>query len=428
MIDMFYIEDYNLHWRRGFRYNFPMKRKVFEVLKRHIDSKFITILYGQRRTGKTTLFKQLIDFLIESGVKRYDVFYYSFDEGRGSIREVIREYEGRTGGSLTEGRKYIFLDEVQKLENWSSDVKYFYDFYPGLKIFLSGSSSLFIRRGSRESLAGRSIEIKLGTLEFGEFLMFKGLDGLLEDVDYHREALKFEFENFLKRPYVEIVNSAEEEIGSYVSSLLDKVIYVDIPEIFPVDEPPLLARLMAIISSRPGIYLEIQEIAKELGRSRVTISNYLSYLNESLLIHKVYSYSPNLLTSEKKKKRFYPASTAFCYRYTPGSIEISTLVETSFVLQLDARFFFRDPLQREVDIISERLIPIEIKYKDTMVPRDLRGIFAFMRKNNVGRGVLITRDVEKMEIINGKKIYFLPAWKYALRGEKLLREVKRLGQ
>ena len=75
------IEKYNFHWREGFFYNFPEKRKLFDELVKEIKSKQIISLIGLRRTGKTTILKQLIDHLITSEkIEREHILFYSFDE------------------------------------------------------------------------------------------------------------------------------------------------------------------------------------------------------------------------------------------------------------------------------------------------------------------------------------------------------------
>jgi hypothetical protein len=91
---MLTLEDFNFHWRKNFFYNFPRERNLCAALKKRLtaDTGFILILYGQRRTGKTTIVKQLIDTLIRSGVKRQHILYYSFDKTGGMVSEVLKQF------------------------------------------------------------------------------------------------------------------------------------------------------------------------------------------------------------------------------------------------------------------------------------------------------------------------------------------------
>lgn len=312
---MLTIEDFNFHWRRNFFYHFPKERNLCQVLKERLkaDTGFILILYGQRRTGKTTIVKQLIDHLIQSGVERQHILYYSFDKSAGMVSEVIKQYEKMFNGNFLAGKKYVFFDEIQKAKDWNPEVKYYYDNFSHLQIFLTGSSSLFIKEGEMESLAGRTLEYKLDPLGFDEYLHFKGSEDMLENIPFFKEQLSLEYLNFLKKPYINLLGLTDEESSNVVHTLLDKIIFQDIPQRFPVDEPELLKRLMQIVCSQPGFIIEYNSLAQELGRNRVTISNYFYYLEQAFLIKKLYNYSPNLLTSEKKLKKVYPAAAAFFY-------------------------------------------------------------------------------------------------------------------
>ncbi len=72
------------------------------------------------------------------------------------------------------GKHYIFIDEIQYLDNPSNFLKYIYDEYRGqTKLVVSGSSSFYIDRKFRDSLTGRKKVFNLYGLNFGEFLRFK---------------------------------------------------------------------------------------------------------------------------------------------------------------------------------------------------------------------------------------------------------------
>ncbi|MCD4846456.1 MAG: AAA family ATPase [Methanosarcinales archaeon] len=118
-------------------------------------------IIGLRRTGKTVLLKQLIDSLIKNGQRRDRILYFSFDEEAVSIEDVIVEFQSRIGVDIYEaGMVHIFLDEIQKIDGWQNRVKYYYDTYSHMKFFVSGSSSLFLRKKAEESLAGYPLQIE----------------------------------------------------------------------------------------------------------------------------------------------------------------------------------------------------------------------------------------------------------------------------
>jgi len=92
----------------------------------------------------------------------------SFDEFRGADqREVVKEFESLSNRDLRRGRFLVLLDEIQKLEGWEDQLKALYDLHKGrVKFVISGSESFFIRRRSRETLAGRLFELRVEPLSF----------------------------------------------------------------------------------------------------------------------------------------------------------------------------------------------------------------------------------------------------------------------
>ena len=64
---------------------------------------------------------------------------------------------------------FIFLDEVHKLPRWDEDVKHLFDTFP-VRVMLTGSSSVLVTKGGRESLAGRTIMTDFPTFQFREVL------------------------------------------------------------------------------------------------------------------------------------------------------------------------------------------------------------------------------------------------------------------
>jgi predicted AAA+ superfamily ATPase len=432
---MLQIEDFNFHWRKNFSYNFPRKRTLYNTLKDQIGQEFILILYGQRRTGKTTIVKQLMDELIQSGIQRQNILYFSFDKIGSMVSDVLKQYEQLLNNDFRTSSevRYIFLDEIQKAKDWDSEVKYYYDNFKHLKMFLTGSSSLFIKGGEIESLAGRTLEYKLDPLGFAEYLRFKDSEDMLENIDLFKEQLNQEYINFMKRPYIDLIPMIDTDISKVLHTLLDKIIFQDIPARFSLEEPELLQRLMRVICSQPGSIIEYNSLAQELGRSRVTISNYFYYLEQAFLIKKLYNFSTNLLTSEKKLKKVYPAAAAFYFYSGQWQPEMSHVFENTVVLETGSDFFFRDNYKNEVDVIvpienqvgrkKPFLIPVEIKFSDNIKPKALNPIQLFMKRNKIKKGIIATKNLKKEVTYDDLQLHFIPAWFFSLKKKEILHQL-----
>jgi predicted AAA+ superfamily ATPase len=155
------------------------RRRIFHEIIRYLDKRQILVFTGLRRVGKTTLMYQIIDEILKKGEKPHNIFYFSFDEKGFGLEEILKQFEIEIlRGDLSRMKTYIFLDEIQKLEDWPSKIKLLYDMSPKIKIFLSGSAQITMWRGTRESLAGRFFDFNIQPLDFEEYLEFKGLSRL----------------------------------------------------------------------------------------------------------------------------------------------------------------------------------------------------------------------------------------------------------
>ena len=424
------LESYNFHWRKGYSYGFPLKRQYYGNLVKSLKNRRITILTGTRRTGKTTLMKQMIDNLIEDNTPRENIVYYSSDEDQPTIRDILSTYEIKIGKEIafSKDKYFFFLDEIQKLKDWQNKLKYFYDHYKNLKFIISGSASLFIKKGVRESLAGRIKEFSLGPLTFKEYLIFEEKKEYINKSELFSETLEKEFEKYLLRQYIEIINENETEIKDYVKSILEKVIYIDIPQLVNIENPNILMKIVRIISSNPGMLLDYIKLAETMGNespiSRIRASNYVHYLEDAYIINLGYNYSKSGYVSERKLKKAYLSNPSLSL-ISDTTINLGKLAEQTFFIMLKSKFFWRNPQQHEVDIIienNEKPLPIEIKYKNTIANSELRSIRIFMKHFNVSEGIIITKKTE--EVINTQEgiIKMIPAWKVGIFGKSILVE------
>lgn len=412
------LEEQNRHWIKGFFYAFPKHRELFKTLVKFIDKRQILAVTGLRRVGKTVLLWQMINYLIKKDVDRKRILYFSYDKAKLSIEELLNEYSKETGIDFTKERVYLFLDEIQKLENWQEQIKFYYDLY-NIKFVVSGSSSLFMKKGI-ESLSGRIFEFYLPVLSFKEFLMFKGFSFAKKDINLYKPKIRQFLNEYIRKNFIEVLDEDETFFKIYYESIINKVIFEDIPNIFPVENPSKLKALFNAVLNNPGMYLNYDSLASDLSLSRKTVEKYVEYLIRANLIVKAYNFSKNFLTSEKKMKRLY--LTAPCFAFTLENPKIESIVENIAFIFSGSKFFYRDPRKNEVDIITKKdgkIVPIEIKYKNKFNKNDLKALLYFLNKFNLKECMIITDDYESSEEIiwfkSKRKVNFLPLWKWLLK-------------
>lgn len=414
------VEKFNPWWRSGKvkdDWLKPFKRKLYSEVSNYIDKRQIILIQGLRRTGKTTLMFQLVHELLKKTEPK-NILYFSFDEIAFDLKDVLESYQkfvlGKTLDEIGH-RTYAFLDEIHKVADWENKLKVYYDLYPNLKLFISGSASVRLRRKSKESMAGRVFDFTLEPLSFEEFLGMKGKDikKIRSDPEIWKRELLPLFYQYLKfGTFPELVDEENEEMARkyIINNVIERVIYKDLPEEFGLKDLELLKNIILIIGKKPGMLVSYREIAKNLGRDQRTVSDYFEYLEFSLLTRFVFNYRGSPLASARKLKKVYFATPniIFALNADPGKVW-PVLLENLVLMKTNAKFFYKN--RYEVDfVLAENgdLTAIEVK-SGSPKSKQLR---SFARKfgKKVKKAFLV--DFEEEGADNGIRI--IPAWKLLL--------------
>lgn len=412
--------DFNPWWKGETRIEFR-ERDVYREVQKYIPMRQILAFTGLRRTGKTTLMLKLAEDAIASGLEPRRVLYFSFDEFRETgIRETIREFEELMQHDLGSGKYLVLLDELQKLDGWEDQVKALYDrLGRNVKMIISGSESLFIRRKSRETLAGRLFEFKLEPLTFREYLLFRGIK--FEPIGLYEKELARAFTAFTRTMgFPELVDTDDRAVvRKYVrESIVEKILYRDLPGIFGLRNVAVLESLLNILMEEPGQLLDLSTLAGELNVSRQTVSTYLSHLEDSFLLRKLYNFSTGRRKVERKLKKYYPTLASVDLVFRDDDLSRSRALEWLVVNQLRAEFFWRDPYKNEVDIVltNKKPLPVEVKHGKI----ELDGVRAFMNRYKVDLGFVVSADGEETRKIDGGTVKIVPAYKLLASPDRAL--------
>jgi predicted AAA+ superfamily ATPase len=347
------------------------RRKLYEELKKGLERRQALLIWGMRRVGKTVLTLQLIDDLLKSGVDPRFVVYFSFDEAPSNVRDVLETYQKKVLTATfeaTDERVYVFLDEIQKVKDWESQIKVYYDLYPQVKFVLTGSASVELRKRSRESLAGRVIAYLLEPLSFGEFLELSGkaVGAIRKNPrlwDREMTSLLYRYMDYGTFPELAGVDDREFARSYILSNVVERVVYRDVPQEFGLRDVELLKSLLYLVARNPGGVVNYSELSKNLGRDQRTISNYVEYLEYGLLVKLVYNYRGSPLASARKMKKAYLGTPNLAFAFgQPDSRVTPKLLENLVLMKTGARFFYRNSF--EVDFVlvdGGGLTGIEVK-------------------------------------------------------------------
>lgn len=421
----------NKHWSQkppifNDTQNINFKRKLFNELVPYLAKKQVLSVVGLRRVGKTIILKQLIEHLLLTGVNPKQILFLSFDEALLTKKLTLADYLNAYLKEIADTTKmsFIFLDEIQHSEKWQHIIKRYYDTEPNIKFTVSGSSSLFLKKKTTESLAGRIFEFHLPVLSFEEYLELKNVD--VEVVRQYRDAsitfgqkeikdvkqvknfvdqygviVEKHFEQYLfYGQFPEIVNESDMNVViKYLSeSVYKKTIEYDIPRIFGVERVEEFKFLFQVLVNEVGSIIEIDNIAREIGLDKKTIKNYFEYLENSFLVYFIYNFSKSFRKSRRLSKKVYLGSTNFLSVFHDFSnIELKNqylghLAENYFMLVLKNAYqyiSFKRVRKDEFDFLSTNDLLdttqyqyFEVKYRENFTARDLRFIAKDAGKNN----------------------------------------------
>mgnify|MGYP001127872854 CR=1 FL=1 len=398
---------------KNYRERFLLK----EILGYKKDPQMIAVL-GLRRTGKTVLLFQLIKrFIKEIPSKR--ILYFSFDEILGKdpkiIERILEIYENEIlKGTLK--NVFIFFDEINHLENWQVVLKRYYELKKKIKFFVSGSSSIFLKK-TKESLAGRIYEFELKPLTFKEFLFLKGIE--IKDINIQRLILKKELNKyFLSGSLPEIMQESDFlKVKKYINSIIDKIIFYDIPKVYEVAEPEVLKAILTLIAQKPGMILKYQSLSSAFGVTYQTISKYINYLEKSFLIKLIYNFRGSPIARARKLKKVYLGclniAEGFSYSENELLKSLPYLAENLVCLHLDSKWFWRK--YSEVDFYHQNT-PIEVKY--TQAKPDIKNSLLAAKTLGSKKMYVITKDIEHKEKIHGIEVTYTPLWKFLVSSDK----------
>jgi len=288
------------------------ERNIYSDLLKHLTNKQITVLTGMRRTGKTTLLKQLMAET-ESDNKIF------LDLERLDNRDLFasKNYENiilalKQKGINPEEKIYIFLDEIQLVPNIPSVIKYLFDNYE-IKFVITGSSSYYLKNMFTESLAGRKKIFELKTLSFYEFLKFKGINvektgfpfTKLSSFEYEQlNAHYFEYVEYGGFPEV-VLSELKEEKLDLLNDIINSYIYIDLKSLTDIKNIENVKKLLKLLSVRIGSKLIITKIASLTQLSRETVNNYLQFLEDTYIIKRIDVFSSNPDREITKTQKLY---------------------------------------------------------------------------------------------------------------------------
>lgn len=402
------IELFNSWWKSGAvdpSLTPVYKREMFNSIFSRITDKninLILLISGLRRVGKSTIMYQAIAELIKTGVDPLKILYYSFDQKEEELLKILEEYGNITGIDWKHEKIYVFFDEIQKLESWGPLLKIIYDRFKNIRLIVSGSGSFRLEKEALSILAGRYLQVKVNPLKFSEFLKMRGSRIDLKKAKLWDSEINKEFMNYLYRPFPALVGVEDIGIVKAVikENVIDKVLKDDIPSIFKEVNPQLLLSLLDLFYGKPGMYINYDDLSKDMRVSKQTLMTHVYYMEFAYLIRKIKNYRPSSKTVSRKLQRIYPYHWGLLFGWR-GDIDWETVAASV----LNAKYYWREN-GKEADFIikNKSVTPIEVKEKKELDRDDIVKMGNILKVLDLEKGVFVYSGEEGILHYENKKI------------------------
>lgn len=325
----------------------------------YTDTPFVKILTGVRRCGKSTILKMIMERLkTERHIPDERIISCRYDSMEYVDLTAKDMYDQLKSRLSTEGKTYLFLDEVQEIEGWERVVNSLASDFD-VDLYVTGSNSRMMSSEIATYLTGRYISFRIFTLSFGEYLMFKRQYAPVSDA-------KTELANYVRLggfPATHLQAYSQEEVYTIVRDIYNSTIFCDIVRRSQIRKIDQLERIVKYTFSNVGNTFSAKSIADYLksehrSLDNETVYNYLEKLEKAYLLHRCIRYDLQGRELLKTQEKFYLADVALRYSvlgYDTDSVAAS--LENIVYLELCRRGYTVNVGKTdggEIDFVAER--------------------------------------------------------------------------
>ncbi len=265
-----------------------IKRDMYVQVKGDTPPK-AAVIYGARQIGKTTLMREL--------TKDSKAVTWVNGDATGDVERLQLKSSKDLEVFLRQG-DVLVIDEAQRIPDIGLIVKRLVDVNVsenvGTQIYVSGSSSLLLAKGVRESAVGRIVQRQMWPLSIDEIARSRSWAEVNQNLD------RMMVYGLFPEPYMD-PDKAAQRLRDYC----DGVLYRDLHEFAEIRSVDRFDRLVKFLAYNIGSEVNYESLARETGLSPRTVADYIKALEECYMVKVCPSFSRNLSNELKKGKKVY---------------------------------------------------------------------------------------------------------------------------
>ena len=346
------------------------KRNLYiDRIKPYVNKPVIKVITGMRRVGKSYLLRLIIENFKAQKITKDNILYinkesldYDFIQNYKDLNRYVKEYFKNANG-----RKYLFVDEIQEIHEWEKAVTSFFS-ESDFDIYITGSNAHLLSSEIATLISGRYIEIPVFALSFEEFLLFRS---------EKKKDISTEFSTYLWAggfPAIHHFDFDQEVVYQYISSLYNTILLKDVIKRNNVRNVHLLENITRYVFENIGNIFSAKKVSDYMKSQKMkvgieTVQNYISYLVSTFALHKVLRYDIKGKRLLEFYEKYYLGDVALRHALLGfREIDISGVLENLVFLELKRRgyqVFIGKFENKEIDFIAEkenRKIYIQVAY------------------------------------------------------------------
>ena len=296
----------------------------------------------------------------------------------------------------------------------------------GRKVYITGSNSKLMSQELGTRLTGRHLDLELLPFSFSEFLASRNMPSSTPTTTKDESAVSTHFSTFLSLGGFPQAVLANDRV--VLSSIYSDIINKDILQRHALRKPSEFRQIAQFVLSNVSKPLTARSTARAFGlKSPLTASKYIELMDQAYLIFRVPYYSPSLKIQSKNPFKCYCIDTGLAAQNSVRfSEDTGRMLENSVAVELKRRgftlYYFKDSHEKEVDFVLQKsdsvvgLVQV-CAYPDNPLVREREEepLVAALELFKFKEGVIVTLDYSETKMVNGKKISYVPAYRWFLQ-------------
>jgi len=393
-----------------------VEREILDDIMRWMGDDRILVLTGLRRSGKSTLLKQIMARVKDPG-------YVNFEDERfldfgakdfESLNEVLVE--------VYDNPKIFFFDEIQNVAGFELFVRRIQD--QGRKVIITGSNASLLSSELGTRLTGRYRAFEVYPFSFTEFLKFRNITWDRDSyyvTETKVELLKAFGEYLVTGGLPEYLKNRDRE---YVKTLYDNIIYRDIISRYSIKKQRSIKELVNILATNVSCQFTYNSLKKDLGLANaITVKEYISYLSNSYLFFELHRFDYSVRKQLGHPKKVYLIDAAF--KQIVGfsfSEDRGKMLENFVFLELKRRgleaYYYSGKKECDFVVKTGKKVTAALQVchalNDGNREREIGGLVECANHFGLKEGLILTLEEDEEITVDGVKIRVMPAIRWAM--------------